>query len=284
MTSLSGKMRLAGVIGWPIGHSLSPRLHNHWLQEHRIDGVYVALPVAPDSLATAVRGLLASGFRGFNVTVPHKEAVVSLLDRLAPEAQRVGAVNTVVLTADGAVEGRNTDGYGFLENLRQGVPEYHPADGPAAVVGAGGAARAVVAALLDAGAPQVRLVNRSTERAEQLAAAVGGAIQVLPWEDRADALHACALLVNTTTLGMTGQPALDLSLAHLPPGAAVTDLVYHPLCTPLLSAAARAGYRTVDGLGMLLHQARPGFHAWFGVEPAVTARLHDYVAAGLAKE
>jgi len=276
MLHLTGRTRLAGVIGWPVSHSRSPRLHNHWLAQQRIDGVYVPLPVAPADLAAAVRGLRAAGFAGANVTLPHKEAVLALCDRVLPAGQRAGAVNTLVFGPDG-VTGTNTDGIGFVANLRaHGVD---PAVGPTLLLGAGGAARAIAAALLDLGIP-VTVANRSADRAAALASALPG-LRVLPWADRAAALPDQALLVNTTLLGMTGQGALELPLEHAPPGLAVADIVYAPMVTPLLADAAARGLRTVGGLGMLLHQAVAGFASWFGVAPVVDQATFDLIAADL---
>jgi shikimate dehydrogenase len=277
---LTGRAAVAGVMGWPVAHSRSPQLHGHWLDRYRIDGAYVPLAVPPDGLARALRALPALGLRGCNVTVPHKEAALAAVDAATPAAARIGAVNTVVVEADGRLAGHNTDGFGFLENLRTALPGWRADTGPAAVLGAGGAARAVVAVLLEAGAPAVRLINRTPERAAGLAAALGGPVPVVSWEDRAAALEGAALLVNTTTLGMAGQAPLNLDLAALPADAVVTDIVYAPLETPLLAAARARGNRAVDGLGMLLHQARPGFAAWFGVEPTVDAALRAAVLAG----
>ena len=278
---LTGRARLAGVMGWPVGHSRSPRLHGYWLERYRIDGAYVPLAVPPGRLAEALRALPALGFAGCNVTVPHKEAALAAVDDVEAEARSIGAVNTIVVGPDGRLAGRNTDAYGFMAHLRAAAPAWRPAAGPAAVIGAGGAARAVLHALAAAGVPEIRLVNRTPARAEALAAALQGPIAVRPWAQRAEALAGAALLVNTTTLGMTGQPALDLAPEGLAPGAVVYDLVYAPLATPLLQAARAAGLAAVDGLGMLLHQARPGFEAWFGVEPEVDAGLRAFVAEGL---
>jgi shikimate dehydrogenase len=274
---ITAKARLAGVLGWPVSHSRSPRLHGFWLERMGIDGAYLPLGVAPENLESVVRALPRMGFKGANVTVPHKEAVMSLVDHLDPLAKRIGAVNTLVVRDDGSLEGRNTDAYGFFENLRQGCPAWVPSSGPAAVIGAGGAARAVVAALMDAGVPEIRLANRSRERAESLAADLGGPITVVDWAERVEALAGCVLLVNTTTLGMTGQPDLDLDLAALPTTSVVNDIVYVPLETGLLARAGARGNRTVDGLGMLLHQAVPGFEAWFGQRPEVTPDLRAFV-------
>ncbi|KAA0580261.1 shikimate dehydrogenase [Azospirillum sp. B21] len=283
--SISGKAKVAGVMGWPIGHSRSPRLHGFWLRQYGIDGAYVPLAVVPERAEQAIRALPALGFRGCNVTVPLKEIAYRTVDRLDETARRMGAVNTIVVADDGALEGGNTDGFGFIENLRAEQPSWTAENGPAVVIGAGGAARAVVVALLDAGAPEVRLVNRTRARAEDLAAdlaAVGfsGGVTVLDWVSRETALDGAGLLVNTTTQGMAGQPALDLSLRALPVSAVVNDIVYVPLETPLLAEARMRGNPVAGGIGMLLHQARPGFKAWFGIEPQVTAELTRFVLEG----
>lgn len=270
--------RLAGVMGWPIGHSRSPQLHGHWLRRYGIDGAYLPLAVSPDRLEAALRGLPALGFRGCNVTIPHKEAVAGLVDTLDPTARRIGAVNTVTVAPDGTLAGSNTDGFGFLENLKQGAAHWRADAGPALVIGAGGAARGVLAALLDDGADRIRLANRTEERARDLAQSLDPQrIEPVRWEERTDAMADVALLVNTTSQGMEGQPPLDLPLAALPDKAVVTDLVYTPLMTPLLAAAADRGNPIVDGVGMLLHQARPGFAAWFGVDPVVDSALRRAV-------
>ncbi|OJX68249.1 shikimate dehydrogenase [Magnetospirillum sp. 64-120] len=271
---LSGKAKLAGVLGWPVGHSRSPRLHGYWLEQLGIDGTYVPLPVAPENFEKVFRALPAMGFRGANVTVPHKEQALVLADEVEPLARRIGAVNTLVCRDDGSVLGLNTDAFGFLRNLQTGS-NWRAENGPAVVLGAGGAARAVVAALVDEGVTEIRLVNRSVERAEKLAADIGGPILVQAW-DKLD-LDGAGLLVNTTSLGMAGQPALDIDLSALPMNAVVNDIVYAPLMTPLLLAAQTRGNPVVDGLGMLLFQAVRGFSHWFGVEPQVTPQLRDFV-------
>lgn len=272
--SLSGKAALAGVMGWPVSHSRSPRLHGYWLDQYAIDGAYVPLAVAPDRFDEALSGLQASGFRGVNVTVPHKEAAFRACDTIDPDAKRIGAVNTIVFGDDGSVQGSNTDAFGFIENIRQTVAW---PGGVAVVLGAGGAARAVCVALIDAGATEIRLINRTKRRAESLSCEFGDIIKVEDWENRSNAQLDASLLVNTTSLGMTGQPALDIDLDSLPTSAIVNDIVYAPLETPLLAAARARGNITVDGLGMLLHQARPGFEAWFGTAPDVTPALRRFV-------
>lgn len=279
---VSGAARVAGVIGWPVGHSLSPRLHGFWLDRYRIDGAYVPMAVRPGSLGRALSGLAALGFVGANVTIPHKEEACAMVDDVSDLARRIGAVNTIVVRTDGRLFGTNTDTIGFIANLEAGCPGWRADGGPAVLLGAGGAARAVAVALLDAGAPALVIVNRDQARAERLALDLGSqTVGVRPWTQRAGALEGAALLVNATSLGMAGKPVLDLELSALPTEAVVTDIVYIPLLTPLLAAAAARGNRIVDGLGMLLHQARPGFKAWFGVDPEVTAELRRHVEHGL---
>ena len=273
--------RLAGVIGWPVAHSLSPRVHGYWLRRYKIDGAYVPLAVAPNRLKDALRGLHALGFRGANVTVPHKQEARRTVDRLDPVAARVGSVNTVTVTADGVLVGASTDGEGFLTSLRAACPQWSPCRGAAVVMGAGGAARAVAFALLEAGVPEVRIANRTAARARELAAALGPSGTAVPWDERADSLAGAELLANATSLGMKGQPSLDLPLDRLPPGTVVSDLVYAPLETKLLATARARGNPAVDGLGMLLYQARLGFAAWFGHEPEVTEELRAFVATML---
>jgi shikimate dehydrogenase len=278
MKLLSGHACLAGVFGHPVTHSRSPRLHGFWLQRYGIDGAYIPLGVAPGGFGAAVRALVELGFRGANVTIPHKLAAFEICDAVAPFARRAGAVNTLIFR-DGRIEGSNTDGFGFLESIREAAPGWRADAGPAVLLGAGGAARAIAAALLDAGAPRVTLVNRTAAKAEALARDLGGPIHVADRPPLEDA----ALLVNTTSLGMQGQPGLEVDLAPLPASAVVADIVYVPLETRLLAAARARGLIAVDGLGMLLHQARPGFEAWFGVAPQVDQALRDVVAADIPK-
>lgn len=282
MHPITGAATLAGVIGWPVAHSLSPRLHGYWLHHHNIDGAYVPLAVAPNNLEVAVRGLSAMGFAGANVTVPHKEAVMALMDGLSETAQRIGAVNTIVCRDDGSLFGDNTDAFGFFSNLSAGAPSWMPNRGPALVLGAGGAARAVIAALMDARVPEIRVVNRTAARAEALAEEFGTSVVAMPWAARGEAAGDVGLLVNTTSLGMTGKDPLDMPISQCPDDCIVTDIVYSPLETPLLSAATDRGLASVDGLGMLLHQARPGFDAWFGRLPDVTPDLRAHMMVALA--
>jgi shikimate dehydrogenase len=271
----------AGVIGWPVAHSRSPKLHGFWLKQHGLVGRYDKLPVPPEDLAAFIADLPREpGFRGVNVTIPHKIAVLSLMAQVDDAARRIGAVNTVVVQPDGSLHGSNTDAFGFIENLKADAPAgWKAVAGPAVVLGAGGAARAVIVALLDAGVTELRLANRSIEKAEALAAEFGKAILPVAWDERAQALAGTNLLVNTTSLGMAGQPPLEIALDDLPLAALVNDIVYSPLVTDLLANAKARGNPVVDGLGMLLHQGRPGFEAWFGVAPTVTPALRDAVLA-----
>jgi shikimate dehydrogenase len=269
------KSAKAGVMGWPVAHSLSPRLHGYWLKRGGIEGSYEALAVEPRNLEKALRDLPAKGFRGVNLTVPHKEKALGIMDKLDPVAARTGAVNTVIVHADGRLEGRNTDAFGFAQNLAAaGIPMK---DKIAVMLGAGGAARAAAVALQDMGVRRINIVNRTPAHAETLARDLGGEIDLFAWNDYAAAFKDAALLVNATSLGLQGQPPLAIELDGLPPDAAVNDLVYAPLETKLLREARQRGHKTVDGLGMLLHQARPAFAAFFGKDPEVTEELRDYV-------
>lgn len=281
--NITGGAKLAGIVGWPVAHSRSPVLHGYWLQEYGIDGAYVPMAVKPENLRRALQALPILGFAGCNLTIPHKEEAMRAVDEYEPSAKRAGGVNTIVIRPNGSIIGSSTDGFGFIAALRAELTGFNAAAGPAVVLGAGGAARAVVAALLDEGAREVRLVNRTPERAAKLAKELGGEIHGTSWEKRTDALAGAHLLVNATSLGMEGQPALDLPLENLPRDAVVNDIVYVPLETPLLAAARARGNRCVDGLGMLLQQARPGFEAWFGVKPEVTPGLRRAVLATLGQ-
>jgi shikimate dehydrogenase len=282
--NIDGTTRLAGILGWPVTHSRSPRLHNFWLTQYSINGAFVPLPVRPEHFTAAVRALVQLGFAGASVTVPHKEAAFALCDRWEESAQRARAVNLLVFASGGEIVGANTDGFGFIENLRASAPGFAPERGPAVVLGAGGGARAVVRALVEAGVPEIRLANRTQERAERLAAALGGPIRIVGWNQAAAALGDAVLLVNATSLGMKGQPPLLLDLERLPVASVVNDIVYVPLETELLRRARRRGNRVVDGLGMLIHQARPAFKAWFGHDPEVSEALRRHLAGDLMVE
>ena len=272
---------MAGVIGWPVAHSRSPKLHNYWLQLHGLAGVYVPLPVAPANLQAALAGLPALGFKGCNITLPHKVDALKLVHEVDSNAKRVGAMNTVVVQPDGSLKGYNNDGFGYIQSLLDADPDWRADAGPITVLGAGGAARAVVLALADRGATEIRLLNRTFEKADALAREFGTPVKALPWSERHAALADIALLVNTTSQGMHGYPPLDLHLDALPARALVSDVIYVPLETPLLAAARQRGNRTVNGLGMLLNQARPAFNAWFGVMPQVTLELRRLIEATL---
>ena len=281
---IAGTTRLAGIMGWPVAHSRSPLLHGFWLDETGTDGAYVPLPVRPEHIEQALRALPSLGFRGCNLTIPHKQTALHIADRVEPLARRIGAVNTIIVAPDGTLEATNTDMFGFRENLREAVSDWQPAAGPAVVLGAGGSARAVVAALTAAGVSEIRIVNRTLPRAEIVARDLETPttrITIHPWSEGSNVQRNAGLLVNTTSLGMTGEPPLRLDLL-LPPTAPVVDIVYVPLETDLLSAARRRGNPVVDGLGMLLHQGRPGFEAWFGAPVQVTPKLRAAVVASLA--
>jgi shikimate dehydrogenase len=275
-----GEFRLGGVMGWPIGHSRSPVLHGHWLARYRIRGAYVPLAVRPERLGQALAALPALGFAGCNLTMPHKEAALAYLDHLEPLAARIGSANTVIVRPDGSLEGRSTDGYGFMRHLNRSS-SWQPGHGPALLLGAGGAARAIAAALKDAGESLIRVVNRTDARACALADALGRGIEPWPWALRHVAVAGCRLVVNASTLGMAGEPPLELDLSLLPSDAIVADIVYTPLVTPLLAAAQARGNTAVDGLGMLLHQAEPGFAAWFGIVPVVDEAVRAAVLGSL---
>ena len=272
---------LAGVMGWPVAHSRSPALHTHWIREHGLNGSYVLLPVAPELLADAVRGLRALGFAGCNITIPHKVAAMQWVDHIDPVAQRIGAINTIVVNSDGSLSGFNHDGFGYIQSLLEAQPRWRADAGPITVLGAGGAARAVLVALIDQGATEIRLSNRSMDKAQALADELGAPIRAVPWSQRHEALSGAALLVNTTSLGMKGQEPLDLSLDPLPLSALVSDIIYVPMQTPLLAQAMARGNPEVNGLGMLLHQARPAFASWFGLMPEVTPALRQAIEATL---
>ncbi len=271
------RIPLAGVIGHPVAHSKSPRLHGHWLKTYGLAGQYIPMNVKPGDLDTVLRTLPKAGFVGANVTVPHKEAALRIADHVSERASAIGAANTLVFHEDGSIHADNTDGYGFMENLRSGAPDWNPADGPALVFGAGGAARAVLQALLDAGVTEIILTNRTRTRADQLKEEFGQRITAIDWVQAGNAVEDAELVVNTTSLGMQGQPELRVPLDGLQPGSVVTDLVYAPLKTRLLQQAEEVGCTTVDGLGMLLYQAVPGFERWFGKRPEVTDDLRAAV-------
>ncbi|ADZ68508.1 shikimate dehydrogenase [Polymorphum gilvum] len=271
----------AAITGWPVAHSRSPLVHGHWLKKYGLAGDYIRLPVAPEDAERFYRHFGESGLVGCNVTVPHKETAAAACDELDEAARAMGAVNTLWLDGDGRLCGANTDGIGFLGNLDQRAPGWDARPGPAVVLGAGGAARAVVWALRARGFAPVKIFNRTTEKASQLADHFGFGVEAYPWDKLCEHLGQAALLVNTTAAGMTGKPPLQIDLDGLPKDALVTDIIYTPLETDLLRQAAARGNRTVDGLGMLLHQAAPGFERWFGVRPEVDDELRRIVLADL---
>ena len=282
--------KLAGIMGWPVGHSRSPSIHNHWIKQHGLNGAYVYLPVNPanpNDLKAALKGLSVMGFAGCNLTLPHKVMALPMVDRLDATAKRMGAINTIVVEADGSLSGYNNDGYGYIQSLIDAKPDWQADAGPALIMGAGGAARAVLVSLAEKGAKDIRLCNRTDSHAQSLVDAfsddfaknLGATLIAVPWDQRQQALADVALLVNTTSQGMGNNPALDLNLDLLPKSALVSDVVYIPMETPLLKAAKARGNPTAGGLGMLLNQARPAFHKWFGVLPEVTPELVKIVEA-----
>lgn len=263
------RIPLAAVIGSPVAHSRSPALHGYWLKRYGLKGFYIPMDVAQADLDSVLRTLPKMGFVGANVTIPHKEAILNIADVITDRAALIGAANTLIFRKDGKIQADNTDGAGFIANLRQNAPKWVPSVGPAAVFGAGGAARAVLAALIEVGVPEIRLANRTRARAEALRSDFGAKVHVYEWVQADAMIDGAATVVNTTSLGMTGKPDLLLPLGSLSPQAVVTDLVYTPLKTQFLIEAEERGATVVDGLGMLLHQAAPGFERWFGQRPEV---------------
>ncbi len=276
------RFHMAGVMGWPVMHSRSPLMHNYWMQQQGLNGVYVPLAIKPGLLEGALRGLHPLGFAGCNVTIPHKLDAMKIVDEVDDVATKIGAISCVVVREDGSLFGTNNDWRGFLGNIRDVYPDWQGDAGPATVVGAGGGARAVCYALLNAGAPEIRLVNRTPAHAEQIAKDLGGPIQVLPWQARTDAFAGAATVVNTTSLGMVGQPPLDLPLDAMEPHALAADIIYTPLETDFLAAAKARGNRTIGGLGMLLHQGPPAWKLWFGLDPVVTNELRQRMQDSIA--
>ena len=266
---------MAGVMGWPVMHSRSPLMHNYWMAQQALAGTYVPLGIRPGTLAEALRALHPLGFSGCNLTIPHKQDAMKIVDEVDDVARKIGAISCVVVRGNGSLFGTNNDWRGFISNLKEDRPDWRADAGPIAVIGAGGGGRAVCYALLREGATEIRLVNRTFDKAVAIASEFGGPIQVLPWEQRHDALEGVAMVVNATSQGMVGQPPLDLQLDKLPQQALAADIIYTPLETPFLAAARQRGNRTVNGLGMLLHQGPPAWKLWFGIEPAVTAELRQ---------
>ena len=268
---------LAGVMGWPVLHSRSPMLHNYWFKQHGLAGTYLPLAIRPERLAAALRALHPLGFAGCNLTIPHKQEAMKIVDEVDPLAKAIGAISCVVVRPDGKLSGTNNDCYGFIQAVKKEQPGWEAGLGPIVVVGAGGGSRAVCYGLAQEGAKEIRLVNRTLDRARRIAEEFGGPIRALPWEQRHDTLEGAAMVVNTTSCGMVGQGALDIKLDKLPKTALAADIIYIPLETPFLATARKRGNRTVNGLGMLLNQGRPAWKAWFGIEPEVTAELRAMV-------
>lgn len=263
------RIPLAGVIGSPVAHSRSPALHRYWLRRHAIRGYYIPMDIAQADLPDAIATLPKLGFVGVNVTIPHKVTVLSLADTVTDRASIIGAANTLIFQKDGKCIADNTDGYGFMQNLKTAVPDWDAEGGPACVIGAGGAARAVIGALLDAGATEIRLTNRTRARSDALRSEFGARISVYDWVQAGNAIEGAATVINSSSLGMVGKPEFRVPMDGLSPDAVVTDLVYTPLETAFLRQAREMGCRTVDGLGMLIHQAVPCFERWFGERPEV---------------
>jgi shikimate dehydrogenase len=266
-------------MGWPIAQSRSPVLHNYWIDKYKLNGRYVPLAVRPERLSDAIRGLPALGFRGCNLTMPHKQLAMTMVDSLTDTAKRIGAVNCIVVGEDDKMSGTNNDGNGYVLSVQEVAPQWKPSDGPIAILGAGGAARAIIVALLERGASEIRLINRTFEKAERFAKDFGLAIKPTPWDKRGDAIADVALLTNATNQGMTGHPPLEISLDKLSSRTLVSDLIYVPPETPFLTAAKVRGNIIINGLGMLLHQARPAFQAWFGIMPEITPELRASIMA-----
>ena len=275
----SNQFKLAGIMGMPVFQSRSPIIHNYWIKKHNIKGAYGHFPVQIDNVETAIRGLSALGLAGCNITQPHKLMAMKMMDELTPLAKRIGAINCIVVQPDGSLHGFNNDGFGYIQSLKDVNPAWRADAGPITVIGAGGAARAVVISLLDQGATEIRLINRTRAKAEELAAADPSVVKTYDWSERNASLEGAAMLVNTTNQGMYGQPPLEITLDALPKTAMVSDLIYIPLETPLLAAAKARGHVTSNGLGMLLNQAIPAFEAWFGVKPEITDELRKAVLA-----
>jgi len=273
--SKTERFLMAGVMGWPVMHSRSPLMHNYWFAQQGLAGTYVPLAIRSGNLAAALRALYPLGFAGCNLTIPHKQDAMAIVDEVDDVARKIGAISCVVVRGDGSLFGTNNDWLGFIGNVKEREPAWRADAGPIAVIGAGGGARAVCYALLREGAREIRLINRTPERAEAVAAALGGPIRLLPWAERHDALANVAMAVNVTSQGMVGLPALDLQLDALPKTALAADIIYTPLETPFLAAARARGNRTLNGLGMLLHQGPPAWKLWFGIEPTVTVELRE---------
>ena len=271
------KPLLAGVIGDPIYQSKSPILHNFWLKKYNINGYYIPIHVHKDTLLQSIKALISLGFRGVNVTIPHKTKILSIADTITDRAAIIGAANTLYFNSDGKITADNTDGYGFKQNIYHFFSEWNPKHGPVVILGAGGAAKAVVYTLLLEGVPQILISNRTKAKASEIAGNFGTKVKVIDWHSIEGALKEACLLINTTSLGMIGQPKLKLNIRNLKSKALVTDLVYNPINTQLLNDAKKLGLHTVDGLGMLLYQAQLGFSNWFNVNPKINDDLKNFM-------
>jgi shikimate dehydrogenase len=279
--NLQDRFLMAGVMGWPVMHSRSPLMHNHWFNQEKLKGVYVPLAIQPAHLERALRSLHALGFSGCNLTIPHKQQALKIVDEIDPVAQRMGAISCVTVKEDGRLIGSNNDAAGFIRNVKEFQPNWQANKGPIVVIGAGGGSRAVCQGLIQEGATEIRLVNRHLERAQMIQSDLGGPIQAHAWSDRADLMEGACMVVNTTSQGMVGQTPLDIQLDKLPLTALATDIVYTPLETPFLRQARLRGNQSLNGLGMLLHQGPLGWKAWFGIEPKVTPALRKLLEQSL---
>ncbi|MEE2995694.1 MAG: shikimate dehydrogenase [Pseudomonadota bacterium] len=277
----SDSFHMAAVMGWPVMHSRSPMMHNYWMEQQGLSGIYVPLAVEPGQIGPALRAMHPLGFAGCNLTIPHKQSAMDVVDEVDEVAKKIGAISCVVVREDGSLFGTNNDWLGFRGNLREFFPDWPAEAGPVTVIGAGGGGRAVCYALLDEGVTELRLVNRTRERSEKLAEELGGPIVVYPWEDRHDLLAGVTMVVNVTSQGMEGEAALDIRLDALPGEAIAADIIYIPLETPFLAAARGRGNRTLNGVGMLLHQGPPAWSRWFDIEPGVTHELRQQVEASI---
>ncbi|MEY3886724.1 MAG: Shikimate dehydrogenase [Pseudomonadota bacterium] len=279
--NLQDRFLMAGVMGWPVMHSRSPLMHNHWFAQEKLKGVYVPLAIQPDNLEAALRSLHPLRFSGCNLTIPHKQLALKFVDEVDPIAQKMGAISCIAVQEDGRLVGSNNDAAGFIRNIKEYQPDWRANQGPIVVIGAGGGSRAVCQGLIQEGATEIRLVNRHLERAQIIKADLGGPIEAHAWSDRHDLMAGASMVVNTTSQGMVGQTPLDIDLAKLPVDALATDIVYTPLETPFLEQARLRGNRTLNGLGMLLHQGPLGWKAWFGIEPKVTPELRKLLEQSL---
>ena len=278
------KFYMAGVMGWPVMHSRSPMMHNYWMKQQGMKGTYVFLGIKPEGLESALRALHPLGFSGCNLTIPHKLDAMTMVDEVDDTAIKIGAISCVIVREDGTLSGTNNDWLGFLGNLKHQQPDWRADSGPCTVIGAGGGGRAVVYGLLEEGAKEVRLVNRTQHNAERIAEDFNGPISVYPWKERNSLLEGAATVINVTNQGMVGEASLDITLEKLAPDALAADIIYTPLESPFLTAAAKRQNKTVNGLGMLLHQGPPAWKRWFGIEPTITNELRGMMEQSILLE